>query len=101
MSAIGITGDNALLCRSEMSSRSNQGNWYLHPTHMSTDESDRIVNGPDRGWHRNRTWGANYHLVRLWRDHTNTAEEGILTCTFTLDNSTPVSVGIYYPSKLS
>ena len=105
MSAIGTNEDTALLCRSEVSSDSNQGNWYLHPTKMSTNETGRIVSGAilgdDRGWHRNRIkyTAASYQLVRLWRDLANTAKEGIFTCTFRLDRSTAVSVGIYYPSK--
>ena len=65
---------------------------------MSTDGKDRI-NKARRGWHRNRHKYTDYVIVRLWRDPNNTAEEGTLTCTFTLDSSTPVSVGIYYPSE--
>ena len=55
------------------------GNWYLHPTQMSANESDRVVsvkNGTDRGWERKKV-DTSYHLVRLWRDPANTAEKGI------------------------
>ena len=52
---IGDTNGNALICRSEKAISSG-GNWYLHPTEMSTDDSDRIGSGGvlDRGWSRNR-----------------------------------------------
>ena len=69
---------------------------------MSTDSGDRInpVNGvPDRGWKRNRANDSEGHrLVRL-RRNASTAEEGVFTCDIPGDFGTPVSVGIYYPSK--
>ena len=90
MSAIGSNKDNALLCQSVIISISHEGNWYLHPTQMSTNESDRIIvfaeYGTDRGWHRKRVPDSFYHLVKLWRDPANTAEEGIFTCVFTSDS---------------
>ena len=102
MSAIGTSKDNAtLFCRSEVNYGSNKGNWYLHPTQIRTEEMDRIVSGyrADRGWHRTRVNYTNYRIVSLWRNPANTAEEGIFACTFTVDISAPVSVGIHYPSK--
>ena len=92
---IGYTVNSALLCQS---SHSNEGKyWYLHPTNKSTANSDRIISAEqsDRGWHRNR--GS--RVVRLWRDSSNTAEEGVFTCNIEGDSNTPVSVGIYYHSE--
>ena len=43
---------NALICRSEIplsNIRSRRGDWYLHPTQMSTDEADRIKKIPQIG----------------------------------------------------
>ena len=97
------TGDNnedALICRSGKAI-SSSGNWYLHPTQMSTDDGDRIVSGdvPDRGWSRNRAIDSEGHrLVRL-RRASDTAEEGVFTCDIPGDFGTPVSVGIYYPCE--
>ena len=95
---IGDTNGNALICRSGKAI-SSSGNWYLHPTEMSTDDDDRIVSGvdsvPDRGWHRYRAADSEAHrLVRL-RRATATAEEGVFTCHIPGDFGTPVSVGIY------
>ena len=42
---INPSGDNdqdALICRSEAPTTEN-GNWYFHPTQMTTDERDRIA----------------------------------------------------------
>ena len=97
---IGDTNGNALICRSGKAISSG-GDWYLHPTEMSTDDDDRIGSGgvPDRGWRRNRATGSEGHrLVRLKRDST-TAEEGVFTCHIPGDFGTPVSVGIYYPCE--
>ena len=95
---IGATNGNALICRSGKAI-SSDGNWYLHPTEMSTDDGDRIVSPPpDRGWHRNRDTDSEGHrLVRLRRPSA-TAEEGVFTCHIPEDFGTPASVGIYYPS---
>ena len=103
ITAIGNTDKTTLICRSGKSISSG-GNWYLHPTEMSTNVSDRIVSGvnggPDpRGWHRNRLIDSKGHrLVRL-RRVSEIAEEGVFTCHIPGDFGTPVSVGIYYPSK--
>ena len=101
VTTIGDTNRNALICRSGKAI-SSSGNWYLHPTEMSTDDGDRIVSdvgGPDRGWYRNRATDSEGHrLVRLWRD-SDTPEEGVFTCHIPEDINTPVSVGIYYPSE--
>ena len=98
---IGDTNGNVLICRSGIPISSG-GNWYLHPTEMSTDDGDRIGSGDgvlDRGWSRNRDTDSEGHqLVRL-RRATDAAEEGVLTCDIPGDFDTPVSVGIYYPSK--
>ena len=97
---IGDSNDNALICRSRIPISSG-GDWYLHPTEMSTDDSDRInpVNGvPDRGWSRNRaTDSEGRRLVRL-RRISATVEEGVFTCGIPGDFGTFVS--IYYPSEL-
>ena len=96
---IGDTNGNALICRSGKAI-SSSGNWYLHPTAMSTDDGDRIGSPPpDRGWRRNRAANSEGHrLVRL-RRATDTAEEGVFTCHIPGDFGTPVSVGVYYPSE--
>ena len=99
---IGDSNGNALICRSGKAI-SSSGNWYLHPTEMSTDGGDRIVSGvngvPDRGWSRNRATDSEGHrLVRL-RRASDTAEEGVFTCHIPGDFGTPVSVGVYYPSE--
>ena len=102
---INPTGDNnedALICRSERDTftYSSPGNWYLHPTEMSTDSDDRIVISgyPDpRGWGRNRDLDSGHRLVRLWRG-SDTAVEGVFTCHIPGDDNTPRSVGVYYPS---
>ena len=101
ISTIGDNDGTALICRSVIPISSN-GNWYLHPTEMSTDDGDRIGSGgvPDRGWSRNRaTVSEDHQLVRLKRDSA-TAEEGVFTCHIPGDvGGTPASVGIYYPSE--
>ena len=98
-------GDNdvdALFCQSELSS-SGYGNWFLHPTQLTTDESIRIESTDSRGWHRNRDLIDGRGLVRLRRDDSVASEgralEGVFTCGFPGDTNTPVSVGIYYPSE--
>ena len=98
---IGVANEDALICRSGKAI-SSIGNWYLHPTEMSTDDDDRIVSvygGPDpRGWRRNRATDSGHRLVRL-RRASDTAEEGVFTCHIPGDFGTPVSVGIYYPCE--
>ena len=102
---IGDTNGNALICRSGKAI-SSDGDWYLHPTQISTDGNDRIMSGvngePDpRGWRRNRATDSEGHrLVRLRRG-TDTAKEGVFTCHIPGDFGTPVFVGIYYPSESS
>ena len=90
----------ALLCLSELShDEVGIGYWYLHPTQQSIENEDKIETEDDRGWHRNRALAGNKQVVRLMRVSA-TAEEGVFTCDITGDTTTPVSVGIYYPSKL-
>ena len=101
--------ENALICRSEISTFdtiTSRGDWYLHPTKMSTNETDRIAPDitthqgiiPDRGWLRSRADDSEGHrVVRLKRVSDN-AEEGVFTCIITGDNS-PRYLGIYYPSE--
>ena len=99
ITAIGDTNGNALICRSGKAISSG-GDWYLHPTEMSTNDGARIGSPPpDRGWSRNRAANSEGHrLVRL-RRASDTAEEGVFTCHIPGDFGTPVSVGIYYPSE--
>ena len=106
---IGDNNVDALICRSE-TVVSSGGNWFLHPTEMSTDEGDpnddsddgdRIVDYDPRGWRRNRGYDSEgYRLVRLRRGSA-TAEEGsgVFTCHIPGDINTPRSVGVYYPSE--
>ena len=110
---INSDGDNdedALKCRSEesiYSSHDGSGNWYLHPTQQTTNDSDRIEGTDSRGWRRNRAtvFSGSYRvqLVRLRRDDNaasgGRALEGVFTCDIPGDTYTPVSVGIYYPSE--
>ena len=93
------TNGFALICRSGKAISSG-GNWYLHPTEMSTDDGDGIASPPpDRGWSRYRAGDSEGHrLVRL-RRASNTAEEGVFTCHIPGDFGTPVSVVIYYPCE--
>ena len=100
ITAIGDTNGNALIFRSEIPTTAG-GEWYLHPTEISTDDDDRIASPPpDRGWSRNRANDSEGHrLVRL-RRATDTAEEGVFTCDITGDNNTPGYLGVYYPSEL-
>ena len=97
----GVNIEDALICHSGKPIFSD-GDWYLNPTEMSTDNGDRIANMagvPDRGWLRNRGFDSQGHrLVRL-RRASATAEEGVFTCDIPGDFNTPVSVGIYYPSE--
>ena len=98
ITTIGDNDETALVCRSGKATSSG-GNWYLHPTEMSTDDGDRITSVADRGWSRNRGIDSEGHrLVRLRRVST-TAEEGVFTCHILGDFGSPVSVGVYYPSK--
>ena len=96
----GENNDDALICHSEKSFSGNAplGDWYLHPTQISTDEDNRIVSPPtDRGWKRNRGRDSEGHLlVRLRRIPITTAVEGVFTCDIPGDINTPRSVGIYY-----
>ena len=92
-----IDSINALIYRSGIPTTVG-GNWFLHPTQMSTDGSDRIVGPPvDRGWSRNRGLDSGHRLVRLWRQSA-TAEEGVFTCDLPGIN-TPVSIGVYHASE--
>ena len=103
---IGKENEEALICRSEIplsQTRSRRGDWYLHPTQMSTDEADRIIvpddNKPDPEWIRNRAYDSESHrLVRLKRA-SDTAEEGVFTCNITGDLNNPRYLGIFYPSE--
>ena len=105
----GDNNEDALICRSGKPISSG-GDWYLHPTEMSTDagdpnddddNGDRIVSPPpDRGWSRNRGDDSGHRLVRL-RRASSTAEEGVFTCDIPGEFGTPVSVGIYYPGGSS
>ena len=99
--------EDALICRSERDNfTSFGGNWFLHPTHMSTnsgdpensDTGDRIVSDL-RGYHRDRGLDSGHRLVRLWRVSA-TALEGVFTCHIPGDIDTPRYIGVYYPSEL-
>ena len=100
-------GDNeedALICQSELTTLPNGGNWFLHPTQQTTDDSVRVHSFDLRGWRRDRATivisaTENRRLVRLRRGNS-AALEGVFTCDIEGDTNTPVSVGIYYPSEL-
>ena len=103
-------GDNdvdALICRSQLHII-NGGEWFLHPTQQTTDDSDKVQSTYPRGWHRNRAIitilsSVAHRLVRLRRADSvasgGRALEGVFTCHIPGDTNTPVSVGIYYPSE--
>ena len=99
----GDNNEDALICRSEIVINFG-GNWFLHPTEMSTDDVDRIVNtatsdtAADRGWKRNRDIDSGHRLVRLRRTF-DTAEEGVFTCHIPGDNNTPRYLYITYPGE--
>ena len=109
---IGDDDETALICRSGRDIFTFKGgDWYLHPTQMSTDDGDpnddndsgdrivTFVRGTDpRGWRRNRAIDSGHRLVRLKRASA-TAVEGVFTCHIPGDSGTPVSVGVYYPSE--
>ena len=101
----GDNNEDALICQSELS-LSAGGDWYLHPTQLTTDDSDKIQGADIRGWRRNRDIVSGHRLVRLRRDDSaasgdnDRALEGVFTCDIPGDTNTPVSVGIYYPSEL-
>ena len=106
----GDNDEDALICLSELHNISSGGNWFLHPTQQTTqhttDGSVRIQSSDRRGWHRNRAvLDDDRRLVRLRRDDSiasgGRALEGVFTCDIPGDSntSTPVSVGIYYPSE--
>ena len=87
------------MCRSELNHEEvGIGDWYLHPTQQSIENEDRIDGMNDRGWYRNRAISDDKQVVRLMRVSA-TAEEGVFTCGIAGDTSTPVSVGIFYPSE--
>ena len=108
----GDNDEDALICQSELIVLSDVGNWFLHPTHQTTqhtsDASVRIESTDPRGWRRNRatvtiSGSGTLRLVRLKRDDSiasgGKALEGVFTCDIPEDTNTPVSVGIYYPSE--
>ena len=104
----GDNNEDALICCSETpvsDTLTRRGNWYLHPTQMSINDSDRIApnytnpihhNIPDRGWLRNRAIDSGRRIVRLRRAF-DSAEEGVFTCNIPGDS--PRYLGIYYPSE--
>ena len=102
-------GNTNVICRSE-SATSEVGDWFLHPTQMSTnagdpndnnDNGDRIASPPvDRGWNRNRATDSDGHQLLRLRRRSDTAEEGVFTCHIPEDDNTPRYLGIYYPSEL-
>ena len=98
---IGLDDADALICLSDVAPDGGNGDWYLHPTQLSTAEDDRIQSNDNRGWSRNRGTDSNNHrLVRLKRHSTITPKEGVFTCHTFGDGNTPITVGIYYPSEL-
>ena len=98
----GDNDEDDLICRSEttISRLSGIGDWYLHPTRVSTSPGDRITGQlPDRGWLSILALDSESHrLVRL-RRASDTAEEGVFTCDIPGDIGTFASVIIYYASE--
>lgn len=87
---------SGLICQSNATDLG--GEWYRHPTQQSTEEEDRIVGDVDQSWSSNRSAVNGSQIVILRRTNA-TAQEGVFTCYFPNDSSTPISVGIYYPSE--
>ena len=86
-----------LICQSNVAI--GNGQWYLHPTELTTEEQDRIKD-TSQGWFSTRAITShNNQQVRLRRAVSSSAQEGVFTCYIPEDSDTPVSVGIYYPSK--
>ena len=99
ITTIGESSEDALICHSEMPTLVT-GNWYLHPSQLTTDDDYRIESIDIRGWSRNRDIDSEGHrLVRL-RRATATAVEGVFTCHIPGDDNTPRALGVYYPSEL-
>ena len=96
IATIGDSNETALICRSEMPTSVN-GDWYLHPSQLTTDDGYKIESD-SRGWSRNRDLDSGHRLVRLRRD-SDTAEEGVFTCHIPGDDNTPRALGVYYPSE--
>ena len=106
----GFNYEDTLICLSELQLNSG-GNWFLHPTQQTTQDSIRIESFDPRGWVRDRATITlvlqgvtdSRRLVRLRRDDSaasgGRALEGVFTCDIDGDTNTPVSVGIYYPSE--
>ena len=105
----GVNNEDALICQSELA-LSTGGDWFLHPTQQTTDDSDKIEPTDSRGWRRNRATinigvTGSRRLVRLRRDDNaamgdnDRALEGVFTCDIPGDTNTPLHVGIYYPSE--
>ena len=89
-------GDGPLICQSSTATRS--GDWYLHPTELTTEEQDRIKD-TSQGWFSTKAIAINNQQVRLRRAVSPSAQEGVFTCHIRGDSDTPISVGIYYPSE--
>ena len=92
---IGSDNDNALICRTNTPNPGN-GDYYLHPSMVTTSNSDRIESTDSRGWTRNRDQVNT--LARL-RRHSTSWTEGVFTCQFSGISDPPISVGVYYPSE--
>ena len=101
----GDSNEDALICRSEIplsETFSNKGDWYLHPTQISTDEADRIApndSGSYQGWRKRRESDSEGHRVVRLKRVSDTAEEGVFTCSINGDPNSPKYLGIYYPSE--
>lgn len=97
----GDNNEDALICQGP--NIDTNGDFFLHPSQLSTDCTDRIQSTDPRGWLRNRAIINNnqQRLLRLRRD-SNRAVEGVVTCEFVYNATVqegPVSIGVYYPSE--
>ena len=101
---IGSNSNDALICRSERTSLSRPGNWYLiADDQINADinlNAANIVNSDNpRGWSRKRDMdSAGHRLVRL-RRISSTATVGRFTCHIRNDDRTPRALRIFYPSE--
>ena len=89
--------NQALICTTNTPNPGN-GEYYLHPSMLTTSDSDRIQTTDPQGYRRNRD--RNNGIVRLRRDSDMTSwTEGVFTCLFLGTSDPPISVRVYYPSE--
>ena len=97
----GDTG--SLICQSseDYEGGGYQSEWYRHPTSLTTDTNNRILNDDAvQGWRRSRDDIGGHEIIRL-RSRTGDPDAiaGVFTCDIFVDSGPPITVGIYYASE--